>query len=138
VLIALVVLISGCATKGSSDDDDLMSVLSGRAPHANLSAAQLAEVQSKPLGSQGNPVRSEMPPGERGYLSRLRCPDGAAPAYQRAGSTAELSPYGAIMDIYKVACGSSPPVTIFMDMYHPGYVERSAVSGFAIVGPDGA
>ncbi len=74
-----------------------------------------------------------MPPGERSYLSRLRCPDGAAPAYRRAGSAAEPSPYGSIMDIYQVACGNNPPVTIFMDMYHPGYVEKSAVSGFTIV-----
>lgn len=60
-----------------------------------------------------------------------------APSYERRGSTASLSPYGAVMDIYEVRCVDSAPVDVYIDMYHPKYVERSAVPGFTIVEPDG-
>ncbi len=85
------------------------------------------------LGSQTNPIRTNMPAGQRAYLDRLRCEDGLAPAYERRGS-AGRSPYGGVLDIYVVECAGLEPVEIWMDMYHR-HVEHSAVPGFTIVSP---
>lgn len=95
------------------------------------------EIDKHKLGSQGNPVRCDMPRGERLYLSRLRCPGGAAPKFNRDGSDG-MSPYDAIMDIYTVTCPEADgmePQTIYMDMYHPNYREKRPVPGFTIVPP---
>lgn len=95
--------------------------------------------QDHPLGSQENPVRAEMPPGQRAYLNRLRCKDGNAPRYERVGNFG-VGVYGRIIDGYAVVCEGSEPAEsmIFMDMYHPGHVEGEAVPGFAIVGSGSA
>ncbi|MEN3747995.1 hypothetical protein TPR58_12535 [Sphingomonas sp. HF-S3] len=74
-----------------------------------------------------------MPEGERAYLGRLRCKDGAAPAYDRAGSMGE-GPFGFIIDLYKVTCAAESPVDVYMDMYHDG-PENRPVPGFTIVEP---
>jgi hypothetical protein len=94
------------------------------------------EEEAKPkisgeLGSKENPVRCNMPRGERAYLNRLRCADGKAPAYHRIGSFG-LGPYGNIIDGYNVKCEDKDPVTVFMDMYHE-HVEKEPVPGFTIV-----
>lgn len=83
------------------------------------------------LGSRENPVRCNMPRGERAYLNRLRCADGKAPTYHRLGSYGP-GPYGNIIDGYEVKCSEGDPVKIFMDMYHQ-HVEKVAVPGFTIV-----
>ncbi|NCP19779.1 MAG: hypothetical protein GW855_11545 [Erythrobacter sp.] len=113
----------------------LMKMLSGE---SNIDGEELAAAQEEasafPLGSAENPVRAEMPPGQRAYLSRLRCANLKRPTYQRAGS-AGLSPYGNIVDVYVVTCADSEPASreIYIDMYHPGYVETRAVDGYGIV-----
>lgn len=84
------------------------------------------------LGTKTNPVRCEDPKGERQYLSRLRCSDDSRPAFSRIGSFG-VGPYGNIIDGYRVKCEKSDEVTVFMDMYHEGYVEKEAVPGFTIV-----
>ena len=84
------------------------------------------------LGTKTNPVRCEDPKGERKYLNRLRCPDGKPPKHSRIGSFG-LGPYGNILDGYRVKCEGRDEATIFMDMYHEGYVEKEAVPGFTIV-----
>jgi hypothetical protein len=84
------------------------------------------------LGAKTNPVRCENPKGERQYLSRLRCPDGKRPEFSRIGSFG-VGPYGNILDGYRVKCEGREEVTVFMDMYHEGYVEKEAVPGFTIV-----
>lgn len=84
-----------------------------------------------PLGSEKNPVRENMPEGEKAYLSRLRCADGNAPAFNRAGSVGD-SPYGYIMDLYNVTCPGAAAVEVYMDMYHDGG-EQQPVPGFTIV-----
>jgi hypothetical protein len=84
------------------------------------------------LGTEANPVRCEDPKGERQYLSRLRCADGKRPAFSRIGSFG-VGPYGNILDWYRVKCEGGDEVTVFMDMYHEGYVEKEAVPGFTIV-----
>ena len=83
------------------------------------------------FGSKGNPVRCNGPRGERAYLSRLRCADGKAPAFNRIGSFGK-GPYGHILDGYNVKCEDKDPVTVFMDMYHE-HVEKEPVPGFTIV-----
>jgi hypothetical protein len=87
---------------------------------------------SGPLGAKTNPVRCENPRGERLYLSRLRCPDGNPPEFSRIGSYG-AGPYGNIIDGYRVKCDGKDEVTVFMDMYHKGYIEKEAVPGFTIV-----
>lgn len=84
------------------------------------------------LGTKTNPVRCDDPKGERQYLNRLRCSDGKRPAYSRIGSFG-LGPYGNILDGYRVKCEGGEEATVFMDMYHEGYVETDAVPGFTIV-----
>ena len=83
------------------------------------------------FGSKTNPVRCNGPRGERAYLSRLRCADGKAPAFDRIGSYGK-GPYGHILDGYNVKCEDKDAVTVFMDMYHE-HVEKEPVPGFTIV-----
>ena len=135
-LALMATMLSGCASAPSSDDTDLIAMLSGNAPRTNLSSNQLAEIEKHPLGSAENPVLSEGPPGERAYLIRLRRPEGRAPTFERNGSVG-IGPYGAIMDVYNVACDAPAMHHIYMDMYHPGHVEKRAVSGFTIQDADG-
>ena len=82
------------------------------------------------LGSKTNPIRCKGPEGERGYLRRLRCGDGASPRFRRARS-AGAGPYGHIMDDYEVSCGSVTQ-SIFFDMYHRNHRETAAVAGFTL------
>lgn len=131
-LMAIVLGVAGCASAPEDDMSDLMSFMGAVSPaESNRVAAGLA---SKPLGSAQNPVRANMPEGQRAYLSRLRCADGRAPTFQRMGSFG-AGPYGSIIDGYEVLCtGSSPARTeIFLDMYHASHVEAAPVAGFTIV-----
>ena len=88
-------------------------------------------INALPLGDKGNPVRVYMPPGQRDYLSRLVCYDGSRPEFDRIGSFGP-GPYGTIIDAFNVACGTIVD-RVFMDMYHPRYVERRPVKGFTII-----
>jgi hypothetical protein len=105
----------------------------GRAPPGQLERL-IAEAARHPLGSQQNPVRVNMPPGERAYLARLRCSDGAAPQFQRLGNGG-AGAFGSIVDIYDVRCAGGEPrqSQIWMDMYHPTHRESAAPPGFTIV-----
>jgi hypothetical protein len=93
----------------------------------------IAAAQAYPLGSKENPIRSDMPAGERAYLERLRCSDGNAPAFERAGSVG-TGPYGGILDLYNLRCLSGQPATssVYVDMYHSNYAEDEPVPGFTI------
>ncbi|MEY4500414.1 MAG: hypothetical protein RIS52_304 [Pseudomonadota bacterium] len=93
----------------------------------------IAKAEAFPLGSPDNPVRVEMPMGQRAYLDRLRCADGHAPGYERSGNVGP-GVYETIVDNYVVDCGASAPgiVNIQMDMYHPGHIENRPVAGFTI------
>lgn len=130
--IAAAILVSGCVS--SPDPLSEESILSGgRAPAGRLERL-ITEADRHPLGSQQNPVRVNMPPGQRAYLSRLRCSDGAAPAFYRIGNGGP-GVFGSIVDIYDVTCASGEPrrSQIWMDMYHPQHNETRAVPGFRIV-----
>jgi hypothetical protein len=101
---------------------------------AELRAA-IQAAQAHPLGTRENPVRVCDPTGERGYLARLRCPDGNAP---RIGQRANIGPgpYRTILDRYPLDCGDAAPgrTELVMDMYHDE-PETAAPPGFTIV-PD--
>lgn len=144
--IAAAILVSGCSTTGqsgetaSASDADMSAILTQMmAGESQVQGeeldARVQEASASPLGSAENPVRAHMPPGQRAYLSRLRCADLSRPEFYRAGS-AGMSPYGNIVDVYIVTCADSEPAKseIYIDMYHRGYVEEEAVPGFGIVG----
>jgi hypothetical protein len=128
--------IAGCATASSSQDDVLKGGLFGPAMSPAEMEKAIAAAAAHPLGSEQNPVRVNMPPGERGYLERLRCSDGNAPAFERGGSVG-TGPFGNILDVYDVRCLTGTPATssVYMDMYHGDYVESRAVPGFSIKAP---
>jgi hypothetical protein len=130
IVAAGVLFLAGCA---ASADSGLESILLGQAPRKNLGAGELAEMAKHPLGSAQNPVKVQGVEGEYVYLARLRCPEDKPPVVERRGSAGTLSPYGSIMDIYEAVCDAPPAFVIFVDMYHPGYVEQAAVPGFTIV-----
>lgn len=93
----------------------------------------IEKAQAHPLGSKENPVRADMPGGQRAYLNRLRCANGQPPAFVRVGNLGR-GPYERIIDGYEVTCKGSTPekAMIFIDMYHPGHKEPAAVEGFTI------
>jgi hypothetical protein len=125
--------IAGCATAKSSQDDVLSGGIFGPAMSPAEMAKAIAAAAAFPLGNEQNPVRVNMPPGERDYLERLRCSDGNAPAFDRGGSVG-TGPFGNILDVYGVRCLTGTPATssVYMDMYHGDYVESRPVPGFTI------
>lgn len=98
--------------------------------------AAMKEAARHPLGSKENPVRADMPDGERAYLARLRCTNDAPPAWRRVGNLGS-GVFGSIVDQYDLRCeGAHPPRTIIvMDMYFRGHVEARAIDGFRIAPP---
>jgi len=118
----------------------LMTCVAISAAHADAPATQPAQGKNAEsavkgeLGTKTNPVRCDGVAAERAYLNRLRGPDGKAPEYARLGSFGG-GPYGNILDGYRVVSGGKE-YTIFLDMYHPNYVEKNAVPGFTIVEPE--
>ncbi len=121
--------IAGCQTTQElkGDAGDLANYLRD---HTAIKSAE--EIAKHKLGSQGNPVRADMPKGEHEYLSSLACSDGSQISYRRLGS-AGTGPYGTILDIYNVSCfvnSTLEEYTVYMDMYHPNYKETQAIEGF--------
>lgn len=129
--IAAAVLAGGAALPAAAQDaTDIFGnkIVGGKELEKLIEAAQ-----AHPLGAKENPVRADMPGGQRAYLNRLRCADGKRPAYFRIGSFGR-GVYDRIIDGYEVTCDGSTPEKsmIFMDMYHPGHKEPAAVEGFTI------
>lgn len=85
-----------------------------------------------PLGSKQNPIRTDGALGQSRYLSRLRNFDGKAISFTRTKQAGD-GPYGCILDEYLIDYGSPPGRTIYMDLYHPGYVETRPPRGLYIV-----
>ena len=134
-LLGVGLALSGCATtNANSDDVALERMLSGEPvlQGGELKAA-LKEADKHPLGSAQNPVRVNMPAGERAYLARLRCSDGRRPDFVRVGNVG-IGAFGNIVDLYDVNCYSAKPgrVEIYMDMYFSDHVENRPVPGFTI------
>jgi hypothetical protein len=124
--------LSACATP---QDEELTGGIFGPALSPSEMEKAFAAAEAHPLGSEQNPVRVNMPPGERAYLDRLRCSDGSAPQHERGGSVG-VGPFGNILDVYDVKCATSTPASsyVYMDMYHD-HVEVRPVSGFTIAAP---
>jgi hypothetical protein len=87
--------------------------------------------KNAPLGSLNNPVRANMPTGQRDYLMRLRCPEGDAPSFERSGSLGG-GPYGGVIDSYKLTCANGKTSDVIIDMYHR-HREMQAVTGFTVL-----
>lgn len=108
----------------------MMRELGGGGLEGEALAKAIAAAEQHPLGSRDNPVRVNMPAGERAYLDRLRCGTGEAPGYFRGGSVG-VGPFGYIVDVYQVTCPGAEAVQIYFDMYHEGSEPRPA-PGFSI------
>ncbi len=130
-IAAAVMLAGGAALPAAAKDD--VYIFGFKVPGGKKLAKLIEKAQAYPLGSKENPVRADMPGGQRAYLARLRCADGQAPAFFRVGNFG-MGPYERIIDGYEVTCKDSTPekVMIFIDMYHPDYEEPAAVEGFTI------
>ncbi len=139
-IIAPALALCALAACAPQEDISLQRAMAGQSQMAGgrLDRAVAAAAQH-PLGSKNNPVRAQMPEGERAYLARLRCANGRAPVVQ-GRSNVGIGVYGNILDAYSVDCGDAAPgrVQVHMDMYHPGHVETRAVPGFTIVPGDDA
>ncbi|HET9429253.1 MAG TPA: hypothetical protein VFO69_12920 [Allosphingosinicella sp.] len=92
--------------------------------------ALVAAADAHPLGSLENPIRVGGPQGERSYLSRLRCSDGAVP---RIGdrNDAGVGAFGSVVGSFALTCGGSSTRLIF-DIYHQEHVETRAPEGFVL------
>jgi hypothetical protein len=90
----------------------------------------VAAAEAHPLGTIENPVRVGGPEGERAYLARLRCPDGAMP---QVGSRREagVGAFGSIVAAYDLSCADAQSRVVF-DMYHEEHVETRAPAGFTL------
>ena len=132
IAIAALLSAAGCASAPENDISDLMGFMGAVSPAESARVAR--GLADKPLGSAQNPVRADMPAGQRAYLSRLRCANGRAPSFERRGNMG-AGPYGSIIDAYSVTCAGSAPAesVVHLDMYHAGHVEAAAVPGFTIV-----
>jgi hypothetical protein len=97
-------------------------------------AAAIAAAQAHPLGTIANPVRVGGPEGERAYLSRLRCANGAAPVIGQRGSGG-TGAFGTVVATYPLDCGAAAPgrFSLVMDMYHEEHDETRAPAGFTLV-----
>ena len=95
---------------------------------------ELAAAAAFPLGSLQNPVRVSGPDGERAYLARLRCGNGAQPhiGLPRPGGSGG---FGNLVDLVAADCGAAAPgrVDIRLDIYHEEHQEQAPPPGFAVV-----
>ena len=130
-VVAAVVLAGGAALPAAAQDE--VDIFGHKVPGGKALEKLIEKAQEHPLGAKENPVRADMPGGQRAYLNRLRCADGKRPTYARVGNFG-LGVYQRIIDGYEVVCEGSTPAKsmIFMDMYHPGHKEPAAVEGFTI------
>jgi hypothetical protein len=113
----------------TTSPEAIVAQMNPASPEEEMSQA-IAAADAHPLGSQENPVRVAGPEGERAYLARLHCPDGAA-ARIGARHEAGIGPYGSVVGAYEVICasGSSP---IVFDMYQEEHQETRAPAGFTL------
>lgn len=131
---AVLAVAAGLLTVSSAAAQDLSALFGGpSAPKGAELEKLIEEAQAHPLGSEENPVRANMPQGQRAYLERLRCEDGEAPQFVRVGNFG-MGVYGRIVDGYQVVCEGSEPAEsmVMMDMYHPDHVENEPVPGFSL------
>lgn len=129
--LAALAAVPAAALEKPNQARDTMRSLGMKIPSGKKLEKKIAEAEKHPLGSVKNPIRENMPQGQRAYLDRLRCPGGEKPAATRHGNIGE-GVYGSIVDLYIVTCPGAKPVEVHMDMYHDGPEDRP-VPGFTIV-----
>ena len=107
----------------------MVAQLNPASPEEEMSRL-IAAADQHPLGSLENPVRVAGPAGERAYLARLHCADGAA---VRVGARREagVDPYGSVAGAYDVSCASGDSRIVF-DMYQEEHQETRAPAGFTL------
>lgn len=104
---------------------------SGAREPAQASAAP-SDPPPPPLGTRQNPVRCDDVAGQIDYLQRLRTASGEPVTYERMGVFG-YGPGGHFLDAYRVIDPKQgTEAIIYMDLYHPGYVEREPVPGFEL------
>ena len=104
VCSALALALTGCATSGTSDapqnaqkmtpsmekpysNDEMMSLMFSTVPRKDAKTlARIERAKAYPLGDKANPVRTDSPRGQKAYLSRLNCANGATPTFGRVCS----------------------------------------------------
>jgi hypothetical protein len=111
--------------------EELLGQMDQAASEAEM-ARLIAAAAAFPLGSIDNPVRVGGPQGERAYLARLRCGDGAP---IRVGNRVDsgVGAFGTVTAAYPVSCGGTTRRIVF-DMYHAEHVENRAPPGLTIGG----
>ncbi|HEY0147555.1 MAG TPA: hypothetical protein VGB70_00980 [Allosphingosinicella sp.] len=131
LLIALASLAAAPAVAQTKPNEarEMMENMGIAPSPADLKKA-IAAAQKYPLGSKLNPVRENMPQGQRAYLARLRCADAQAPFSERLGNIG-AGAFGFTVDHFKVTCPGRAPVDVFMDLYHDG-PETRPVPGFTM------
>jgi hypothetical protein len=133
--IALMILVAAAAPAGAQEKPnegrELMRSLGMGGLSGKALEKAIAKAEKSPLGSKANPVRENMPEGERAYLARLRCADGAKPEAERKGNVGS-GVYGNHVDLYSVTCPGAEPLEVYMDMYHDG-PELRPIAGFTVV-----
>lgn len=132
MLFAMLALTMSMAAPANAEIPNMARDMIGGGMKGKKLAKAIAEAEKHPLGSRENPVRENMPQGQRAYLSKLRCADDSAPGFTRAGNVGP-GPYGSIVDLYMVTCKDQPAVEVYMDMYHDGG-ETRPVPGFTFAG----
>src|SRR5438045_7886274 len=124
---------------------------------ALVACAHAAAAPSPPGFARSKEQASEvcLPPGEKAYLTALRCGDGSAPAIRRMGSVGSRvapvdpndprillqmdperplqpgEPYFRIVDAVEARCGPLT-YTLFFDMYHCPAPAPIAPEGFTL------
>ena len=109
--------------------EQMMGAISRLSPEEEM-RQQVAAADSHPLGTSENPIRVGGPEGERAYLGRLRCADGAQP---RIGARREagIGAFGSVVGAYELTCAAGTGRLVF-DMYHEEHVETRAPAGFTL------
>ena len=113
----------------TTSPESMVAQMNPASPEEEMSRL-IAAADTHPLGSQENPVRVGGPDGERAYLARLRCADGA-PARIGARREAGVGPYGSVVGAYEVLCASGTSLIVF-DMYEEEHAETRAPAGFTL------
>lgn len=133
--IALMILVAAAAPVSAqqkpNEGRELMHSLGMGGLSGKALEKAIAKAEKSPLGSIANPVRENMPEGQRAYLGRLRCADGTKPGSARKGNVGD-GVYGNHVDLYTVTCPGAEPLEVYMDMYHDG-PELRPIAGFTII-----
>lgn len=126
-----------------------------------MSCASYVDLPPRAVGGVENPIRADLPEGQRLYLKKLRTPEGAKVRYEYLDAI--LGPEGRVLDRFRVDnpayarakrsffqelfdhLRTDPKIPlsfrIYLDMYHPGVNDTRTPPGFRLLeskaaGPD--